>query len=120
MFLTSLLDKMYQDSDIWIGMKYDDVNQTYRWLDGTIVQYTNWINKDPDPRQGKYVKVGLEKKEQGIFCFGNLLMKMKLCHSFVRKSKVCKCNYIFEFLMFSFISGSSLKHQSFAISLFLS
>ena len=61
MFLTSLLDKMYQDSDIWIGMKYDDVNLTYRWLDGTIVQYTNWINKDPDPRQGKYVKVGLEK-----------------------------------------------------------
>ena len=70
MFLTSLLDEMYQKSDIWIGMKYNDINQTYRWLDGSVVQYTNWINKDPDPRRGKYVKVGLEEGARN-FLFGN-------------------------------------------------
>ena len=42
-------------------MIYDDVNQTYTWLDGTMVQYTNWFNKEPDPRSGKYVKVGLQE-----------------------------------------------------------
>ena len=61
MFLTSLLDKMYRKSDIWIGIKYDEVNQTYKWLDRNVVQYTNWINKEPDPRKGKYVKVRLEE-----------------------------------------------------------
>ena len=30
------------------------------------------------------------KKEQGIFCFGNLLVNTRLCHSFVRDSKVLK------------------------------
>ena len=69
MFLTSLLDEMYQKSDIWIGMKYNDINQTYRWLDGSVVQYTNWINKDPDPRRGKYVKVGLEEGARNFLCW---------------------------------------------------
>ena len=61
MYLTSLLHTLYKKSEIWIGMIYDDVNQTYTWLDGTMVQYTNWFNKEPDPRNGKYVKVGLQE-----------------------------------------------------------
>ena len=61
MYLTSLLHTTYQKADVWIGMKYDGVNQKFVWLDGTAVRYTNWIDKEPNPRNGEYVKVGLEE-----------------------------------------------------------
>ena len=61
LFLTSMLAELKVESDVWVGMKFDPVLLTYKWLSGHPVTYTHWYNKQPDPRLGNYVKVGLQK-----------------------------------------------------------
>ena len=60
-FLSSLISTLYRNSDVWIGMKFNmtsiSIYEQYRWLDGSKVVYSNWYNKEPDPRHGDYVKL---------------------------------------------------------------
>ena len=117
MFLTSLLDKMYRRSDIWIGMKYDEVNQTYRWLDGSIIQYTNWINKEPDPRRGKYVKVGLAEGARN-FLFWKSASQRETLPFFCQKVKGTK-NVTACFKSVFMGSGTSRDLKQLKIFIFL-
>ncbi|XP_069801385.1 CD209 antigen-like protein C isoform X2 [Dendropsophus ebraccatus] len=47
------LNKLYKGQRrYWIGLRRDPENiQTWRWLDGTKVTYSNWINNQPDNYQ---------------------------------------------------------------------
>ena len=51
---------LYTKTDVWIGMKYDPIYQVYTWMNNNPVSYTNWFNKQPDPRDEKiYIKISL-------------------------------------------------------------
>ena len=56
-----MMSQMYKVSDVWIGLEYDAEIQTFSWMDGMSVTYTNWLNKYPDPRDGNHVKVGVHQ-----------------------------------------------------------
>ena len=55
-----MLSKLTSQTDSWIGLTYDDTNKKYQWLNGSPVTYTKWINSQPNPKIGKYVKVGVD------------------------------------------------------------
>ncbi|XP_065683392.1 uncharacterized protein LOC100215503 isoform X1 [Hydra vulgaris] len=59
LFLTTMLGALYVKTDIWLGMKYNPLQQMYTWMNNNTVNYTNWYNKQPDPRQGEYIKLSL-------------------------------------------------------------
>lgn len=58
--LTSMISKLTSQSDIWVGLEYNDKIREYQWVNGLPVTYTKWINKQPNPNLGKLVKVGVD------------------------------------------------------------
>ena len=56
---TSLLSVLYSHTDAWIGLVFDSSDSTYKWENGESVSYTKWVNRQPDPSQGSYAKVGV-------------------------------------------------------------
>ena len=62
-----MLSKLFTSKDVWIGMKYNNLTQTYNWMDGYPVVFTKWLNKKPDPRDGFYVKAGVGNGLRSMF-----------------------------------------------------
>ncbi|BFZ06471.1 hypothetical protein BsWGS_09509 [Bradybaena similaris] len=45
-FITAMLPSSYSKNSIWIGLE-DPLENTFTWVDGTPVQYTNWDRHEP-------------------------------------------------------------------------
>lgn len=50
--------------DVWVGLVWDQNSQIYKWSNGAPVTYTKWVNRQPDPSRGAYVKVGV--RDMGV------------------------------------------------------
>lgn len=62
-FLTSLLVNSWDIGDIggiWIGLADVDEKGVYNWTDNSIVDYTSWLNGQPDARKGSCVRATLQ------------------------------------------------------------
>ena len=61
--LTSLLVNSWDIADvggIWIGLTDATQRGLYNWTDGTAVDYTSWLNGQPDERLGSCVRATLQ------------------------------------------------------------
>ena len=45
-FATSLMERGW-NTDVWIGLSYDNTTSNFTWSDGTQVKWTNWAVGNP-------------------------------------------------------------------------
>lgn len=64
MLLNSMLSSLDSVMDVWVGLVWDQNSLTYKWSSGAPVTYTKWVNRQPDPYSGGYVKVGV--RDNGV------------------------------------------------------
>lgn len=64
---TSLMERAW-NTDVWIGLSFENTTNTYKWSDGSPVKWTNWAVGNPRGRWTKdyCVYMNLERTTQDL------------------------------------------------------
>ena len=65
--LTSLMERAW-NTDVWIGLSFENNTNTYTWSDGSPVMFTNWAVGNPRGRWSKdyCVYMNLDRTTQDL------------------------------------------------------